>query len=488
MVGGRSVVVVVVVGVGGRVVLVVVTVGCVVLVVVTVGCVVLVVLDVVVGRVVLVVLLVEVVVELLVEVVVETLTFGPNAEQRDWARMMSIPNTLTWTAFTVMVAVPGVLFTICSLRISDKIPTGSGPVGEKLGGGLAGKPEGPMMALLPRAPSPSARHWLVTTPSCVVPRMTSATLEELSANPRWLSPATPAPRVQAVSSPTLRTRGIGAGPGVGAPGHGPDERRPDPMGPKPSVGSVADPLTVGTTGDPPMNRGVALPDTESTSALAGPPVMVSIPAASAIALRVPNRRRLPAPRIALSWSRPPCRTVPEGSSAHWSFPSQPAGRERLAGIGLAFYYLCALVLAAVFVAAAAAKIARPPATVKAFATLGVPAPETIARAVPAAELVVAVLLVAVPRAGGVAALVLLVAFTAVLVRALRAGVRTPCRCFGGVREDPISRADVVRNAMLAALAITATAAGEPQAPSPGAAVLVAAVVIAGFAALRVIRR
>src|SRR5919199_3912640 len=103
----------------------------------------------------------------------------------------------------------------------------------------------------------------------------------------------------------------------------------------------------------------------------------------------------------------------------------------------AIYYLAALVLAAVFVAAAAAKIARPTATARAFATLRVPRPAAVARLVPAAELAVAVLLVAVPRVGGGTALLLLAAFTAFLVRALRSGVRAPCRGFGGVREGPI---------------------------------------------------
>jgi uncharacterized membrane protein YphA (DoxX/SURF4 family) len=156
-------------------------------------------------------------------------------------------------------------------------------------------------------------------------------------------------------------------------------------------------------------------------------------------------------------------------------------------MGPATYYLAALVLAAAFVAAAAGKLARPVATAAAFRSFGVPWPAAAARLVPAAELVVAVLLVAAPGVGGVAALVLLVAFSAVLVRALRAGIRTPCRCFGGVREDPPSAVDVLRNGMLAALALVAIAAGTPRAPSVAAVVLVAGSVVGGFAALRLAR-
>jgi len=150
-------------------------------------------------------------------------------------------------------------------------------------------------------------------------------------------------------------------------------------------------------------------------------------------------------------------------------------------------YLAALVLAAVLVLAAAGKLARPAATAAAFRTLRVPRPGAAARVVPVAELAVAVLLIAAPRAGGVAAFVLLGVFSALLVRVLRAGIRAPCRCFGGVREAPVSAPDVFRNALLAGLALTAAAATGPRSPSAGAFVLVAAAVGAGLAALRLAR-
>ena len=152
-----------------------------------------------------------------------------------------------------------------------------------------------------------------------------------------------------------------------------------------------------------------------------------------------------------------------------------------------FAYLGALVLAGAFVVAAAGKLARPTSTASAFRSFGIPRAGAFARGVPVAELVVAVLVIAAPAAGGVAALVLLAAFSAVLVRGLRAGVRTPCRCFGGVREEPASGVDLVRNAMLAVLAVAAIATRSPRAPSLAAFVLVAAVVVAGGLALRLAR-
>jgi uncharacterized membrane protein YphA (DoxX/SURF4 family) len=116
-------------------------------------------------------------------------------------------------------------------------------------------------------------------------------------------------------------------------------------------------------------------------------------------------------------------------------------------------YLCALVLAAVFVWAGAAKLARPTMTAAGFGALGLPAPGTFAVAVPVVELLLSVTLVAAPRAGSATALVLLAVFTAVLAHALRAGATSGCACFGTTATRPLSRRDLVRNAALAALAL-----------------------------------
>jgi uncharacterized membrane protein YphA (DoxX/SURF4 family) len=151
-------------------------------------------------------------------------------------------------------------------------------------------------------------------------------------------------------------------------------------------------------------------------------------------------------------------------------------------------YACAVLLAAVFVRAGAAKLARPGPTASSFVALGVPAARATARAVPVVELLVAVALLTVPRAGAISALVLLVPFTAVLARAVRRGSDTPCNCFGSARAESVSAVDVVRNVLLGALALVATAAARPVTPATGAAVTAAAMSAAGYAGLVAARR
>ena len=127
-------------------------------------------------------------------------------------------------------------------------------------------------------------------------------------------------------------------------------------------------------------------------------------------------------------------------------------------------YVAALVLAAVLGWAGVAKLSRPRTTASGFAAMGLPAPDALARAVPLAEIVVAATLVVVPRAGAVAALVLLVAFTVVLARALRAGSSVSCGCFGTSGRAPVSFVELVRNGLLVVAAVAALAASSPVAP------------------------
>lgn len=129
------------------------------------------------------------------------------------------------------------------------------------------------------------------------------------------------------------------------------------------------------------------------------------------------------------------------------------------GIGSLAGVLAGFVLAGVFVWAGAAKLARPQATATAFSALGVPVPNVAARAVPIVELTLAVALVAAPRVGGAVALVALVGFSLVLLRALGAGTSAGCNCFGRSRPEPVSRRDLLRNATLAGLALLAALAG-----------------------------
>lgn len=144
----------------------------------------------------------------------------------------------------------------------------------------------------------------------------------------------------------------------------------------------------------------------------------------------------------------------------------------------------ALVLAAVFVWAAAAKLARRDQTAASFDALRVPASGVLARLVPLVELLLAVGLIALPPVGGAAALVLLAAFSAVILRAIVSGVRPPCSCFGSGRTDPVSGVDVLRNILLAGLATAAIFTPEPAVPktSEGAAALGVCLVGAGIVA------
>jgi uncharacterized membrane protein YphA (DoxX/SURF4 family) len=115
-----------------------------------------------------------------------------------------------------------------------------------------------------------------------------------------------------------------------------------------------------------------------------------------------------------------------------------------------------VLLAVVFVRAGVAKLTRPAPTAAAFAAMSLPAPAVLARAVPVVELALAVALVASPAVGGAAALALLALFSAVLVR--HVGTETGCGCFGAAHARAVSRSDLLRNAVLAALAFVAIGA------------------------------
>jgi uncharacterized membrane protein YphA (DoxX/SURF4 family) len=153
------------------------------------------------------------------------------------------------------------------------------------------------------------------------------------------------------------------------------------------------------------------------------------------------------------------------------------------GIG----YAAAVVLAAVFAVAAIGKLRDPEGTAADFDALGVPRPRTMALFVPLAELSVAALLLIVPAAGALGALVTLAFFTAFLVGRVRAGVRAPCACFGSNRRDPLSWVQIVRNVGLGALAAVALATDRPQRSSPADIAVVLALVAAAALGLRLAR-
>ena len=147
------------------------------------------------------------------------------------------------------------------------------------------------------------------------------------------------------------------------------------------------------------------------------------------------------------------------------------------GIG----YTAAVVVAAVFAAAGAAKLRDLRATAADFERLGLPDAALFARIVPLAELAVAALLLIVPAGGAIAALVTLAFFTTFLVGRLRAGVRVPCACFGAASKAPLSGVEIARNGGLIVLAAVAVMADQPVRPTAAdlAVVLAPTVVVAG---------
>lgn len=120
-------------------------------------------------------------------------------------------------------------------------------------------------------------------------------------------------------------------------------------------------------------------------------------------------------------------------------------------------WVAPVALACVLAAAGGLKLADPVATGDAYADLGLPAPRVAAVALPVLELLVAALLVAAPVAGALAALVLLLGFSAFLAWHLLRGTEAPCNCFGQARARPISGRDLVRNAVLGAVALVVLA-------------------------------
>jgi uncharacterized membrane protein YphA (DoxX/SURF4 family) len=117
--------------------------------------------------------------------------------------------------------------------------------------------------------------------------------------------------------------------------------------------------------------------------------------------------------------------------------------------------IAAVVVGAALVAAGVFKLMDGPAWPKQAADMGVAAP--IARVVPFVEIVIGVLLILpVFRPWpAIAAIVLLVVFTMVILRRLLDGSRPPCACFGSRSNRPLGPIHVLRNVILLALATTA---------------------------------
>ena len=122
-------------------------------------------------------------------------------------------------------------------------------------------------------------------------------------------------------------------------------------------------------------------------------------------------------------------------------------------------------LAAVFLAAAALKLAQPQRFRRALADLGAPSRFIgfLSWAVPALEAGLAVVLLIDATAPGaaVAAMAVLATFSVVTGRALRRGERIDCGCFSSA-SSPISQATLMRNAGVIALAVPVAVAGSGE--------------------------
>jgi hypothetical protein len=147
----------------------------------------------------------------------------------------------------------------------------------------------------------------------------------------------------------------------------------------------------------------------------------------------------------------------------------------------------AISLAAVLAWAGAAKLQRLAVTKEGFAALHLPRPDVLAVGVPIAELLIAVVLLAVPPVGAVAALVLLAGFTAVVVREVRGGSEVPCACFGQPHAPPLSWTEVARNGMLAVLGVLGVAAGAAHVPGARGVLVVAGLALLGLGVLSHLR-
>ena len=117
--------------------------------------------------------------------------------------------------------------------------------------------------------------------------------------------------------------------------------------------------------------------------------------------------------------------------------------------------IAAVLVAAVFLVAAVTKLARPGAWRTQSSELGVPWP--VAAVVPYVEAVLGALLLVQFHREVVAwcAVVILVAFTVLLVVRLAQGRRPSCACFGSFSPAPIGPWTIVRNVVFIGLAVVA---------------------------------
>ena len=121
--------------------------------------------------------------------------------------------------------------------------------------------------------------------------------------------------------------------------------------------------------------------------------------------------------------------------------------------------IAAIVVGAALIWAGVFKLMDGQAWPKAAADMGVARP--IALVVPFVELAIGItMIIPVLRPWpAVAAIVLLLAFTVVILRRILDGSRPPCACFGSRSNRPLGAIHVLRNVCLIALAVVAAVWG-----------------------------
>jgi uncharacterized membrane protein YphA (DoxX/SURF4 family) len=154
-------------------------------------------------------------------------------------------------------------------------------------------------------------------------------------------------------------------------------------------------------------------------------------------------------------------------------------------------FVARCLLAVVFTVAGLAKLAAPRALRETLLEFGLPsrAAAVGAFALPLAELAVAVLLLptVTARWAALGAFVLLGGFCVAIGRALARGERPECGCLGSVHSEPIGPGTLVRDVVLAAVAVFVAAAGPGRSAGDvfgGVHVSALAIVFGGIVALQ----
>ncbi len=123
----------------------------------------------------------------------------------------------------------------------------------------------------------------------------------------------------------------------------------------------------------------------------------------------------------------------------------------MAAIGL----VASILLGFVFLVSGGSKLAAGPAWPEQARGLG--APSIVVPVLPWVEIVLGAVLVmqVAPTLAAALALVMLVAFTVLILRRLAEGQHPPCACFGAWSSRPLGRGHVVRNVGFIGLALVA---------------------------------